>query len=313
MTALFLSFVFLAYVVIPGTLFRRLFNLFVPLRRFQWTRAEELTTSVVTTVPPLIFAYLLVHFTYWFGHHPLDILDSITQKWTDYKDVLSASYSEKFSTENRQAILQAVERIGRRQLHFISWYYLGTAVEAVVAGVFTRYYGNLRKYRLLGRFIEKFVLPGLSEWHVMFTAFTFPRRPERVVQVDALTTEGTLYQGQVGDFHIDANGSLTGFLLKKARRFLRGECKEDKKAGKLAPKEKYWRSIPGDSLYLLADKVSNLNLSCLASVPVGTMPFVKARERTNELKDLKVVGRTKISEAISARKIPGLRACSGLS
>ena len=221
MTALFLSFVFLAYVVIPGTLFRRLFNLFVPLRRFQWSRAEELTTSVVTTVPPLIFAYLLVHFFYWFGHHPLDLLDSTAQKWTDYKDVLSASYSEKFFSENRQAILQALERIGRRQLHFIWWFYLGTAAEAVLAGILTRYYGGLRKFRLLGRLIEKFVLPGLSEWHVMFTAFTFPRSPERVVQVDALTTEGTLYQGEVGDFHVDANGSLTGFLLKKARRFLR--------------------------------------------------------------------------------------------
>jgi len=80
MTALFLSFIFLAYVVVPGTLFRRLFNLFVPLRRFQWTRTEELTTSVVATVPPLVFAYLLVHFFYWFGHHPLDVLDSVAQK-----------------------------------------------------------------------------------------------------------------------------------------------------------------------------------------------------------------------------------------
>ena len=268
MTALFLSFVFLAYVVIPGTLFRRLFNLFVPLRRFQWTRTEELTTSVVTTVPPLIVAYLLVHFCYWFGHHPFDLLDSVALKWNDYKDVLSASYSEKFFTENRQAILQALERIGRKQFHFIAWFYLGTALEAVAAGLLTRYYGNLRKWRLLGRGIEKFVLPGLSEWHVMFTPFTFSRTPARVVQVDALMTDGTLYQGEVGDFHIDANGCLTGFLLKKARRFLRAEYKDDRNAGKTVDKEKYWRTIPGDSLYLLADKISNLNLSYLATKPL---------------------------------------------
>lgn len=280
MTALFLSFVFLAYVVIPGTLFRRLFNLFVPLRRFQWTRTEELTTSVVTIVPPLIFAYLLVHFSYWFGHHPLDLLDSVAQKWTDYKDVLSASYSEKYFTENRQAILQALERITRRQLHFISWFYLGTALEAIIAGLLTRYYGNLRQWRMLGRVIEKFVLPGLSEWHVMFTPFTFSRRPERVVQVDALMTDGNLYQGEVGDFHVDANGCLTGFLLKKARRFLRAEYKDDRKEGKTVTKEKYWRTIPGDSLYLLADKISNLNLSYLAAKPLNEL----AEETLKKLK-----------------------------
>lgn len=271
MTALFLSFVLLAYVVIPGTLFRRLFNLFVPLRRFQWTRTEELTTSVVITVPPLIIAYLLVHFSYWFGHYPFALLDSATLKWNDYKDVLSASYSEKFFTENRQAILQALERIGRRQFHFITWFYLATALEAVAAGLLTRYYGDLRKWRLLGRGIEKFVVPGLSEWHIMFTPFTFSRTPARVVQVDALMTDGTLYQGEVGDFHIDADGHLTGFLLKKARRFMRAEYKEDRNAGKTVDKGKYWRTIPGDSLYLLADKISNLNLSYLAAKPLNEL------------------------------------------
>jgi hypothetical protein len=103
----------------------------------------------------------------------------------------------------------------------------------------------------------------------MFTPFTFSRSPARVVQVDALMTDGNLYQGEVGDFHIDANGSLTGFLLKKARRFLRAEYKDDMKEGKPVAKEKYWRTIPGDSLYLLADKISNLNFSYLAAKPLN--------------------------------------------
>jgi hypothetical protein len=273
MTALFLSFFLLAYVVIPGILFRRIFNLFVPLRRFQWTRTEELTVSVVVTIPPLILAYVLVHFFYWFGHHPLTFPDSVVLKWSDYKDVLSASYSEKFFDDNRQAILQAVERIVRRQLHFIAWFYLVTAIEAVVLGYPTRHYGWLRqlKRKWISRWLEKFILPGLSEWHVMFTPFTFPRNPERIVQVDALTTDGTLYQGEVGDFFVDANGALTGFLLKKARRFLRDDYKKDRTEGKSEPPGKYWRAIPGDSLYLLADKISNLNLSYLAAKPLNEL------------------------------------------
>ena len=49
-TALFLSFLVLAYAVVPRILFRRIFNFFVPLRRFLWSRTEEITASLVTTL-----------------------------------------------------------------------------------------------------------------------------------------------------------------------------------------------------------------------------------------------------------------------
>jgi len=268
MTALFLSFLVLAYVVVPGILFRRTFNFFVPLRRFQWSRTEEITASVVTTLFPLALALVLVNFYYWFGHHPFGFDDSTMQKWNDYRDVLSASYSEKFFTENRQALLQAAERVGQRQFHFLSWFYLATFSEALFFGTLTLFYGDLRQIKPLGRVIEKLVIPGISEWHVMFTPFTFSRSPKRMVQVDALGTDGNLYQGEVGDFHVDSDGHLTGFLMKKARRFLRTEFLDDRKERKAAPKEKYWRAIPGESLYLLADKISNLNFSYLAKEPL---------------------------------------------
>jgi hypothetical protein len=267
-TALFLSFLLLVYVVVPGILFRRIFNFFVPLRRFQWSRTEEITASVATTLVPLVLTLLAINYFHWFAHHPFGFEDSAVQKWSDYKDVLSASYSEKFFTENRQALLQAAERVGRRQFHFLAWFYLATICEGLVCGFSAINYGNSRVTRQLSRVIEKLIIPGISEWHAMFTPFTFPRSPKRIVQVDALAMDGNLYQGEVGDFHVDSDGRLTGFLMKKARRFLRSEYTNDRKAKNAGPKEKYWRTIPGESLYLLADKVSNLNFSYL---PVGAL------------------------------------------
>ena len=95
----------------------------------------------------------------------------------------------------------------------------------------------------------------------MFTPFTFSRKPERWVQVDALSSDGTLYQGEAGLFHVGGDGKLTGFFLKSAKRFLRPEFNEAKEKDNSVSIEKYWRVIPGETFYLPFDKISNLNFT----------------------------------------------------
>jgi hypothetical protein len=103
------------------------------------------------------------------------------------------------------------------------------------------------------------------------TPFTFPRSPERWVQVDALSGDGTLYQGEAGLFHVGADGKLTGFFIKNAKRFLRTEYNETEKADRNVSKEKYWRVIPGETLYLPFDKVNNLNFTYVPTKPLDTL------------------------------------------
>jgi hypothetical protein len=267
MAAILLSFLLLAYVVVPGVLFRRFFSFLVPLRRFQWSRTEEITASVISTLLPFIVVLFLVQF-YWFGSYPLSFPDSAQQKWADYRCVLSASYSEKFFTDNQASVWQSVERALSRQRVFLGWFYLATIFEALLAGTLTFFYGTLRQTKPLGFLLGKFLIPTISEWYVMFTTFSFPYRPKRSVMVDILTADGHLYQGGIADYHVNHDGVLTGLMMNKARRFNRAEYIDEKKAGKAGPTDKYWRIIPGDSLYLLADKILNINFTYLPDKPL---------------------------------------------
>jgi hypothetical protein len=261
MTALIFSLLFIAYVVIPGIIVRRLFSFLVPLRKFQWTRTEEVTSSVIACLVPFIIAVVLVRYSYWFGHHPFAFDDSVTQKWSDYKNGFSASYSDKFFLDNREAVWEAVWRIVERQCRLLVWFYSATSLVTVIMAITTFYYGNLRKFKVVSLFVEKLVIPSISEWYAMLRPFTFPRTPKRKVMVDVLTAGDKLYQGEVGDYHVDRDSHLTGILIKNTRRFDRDGYNRDRSEKKAGPTENYWRKIPGDTLYMLADKILNLNIN----------------------------------------------------
>ena len=109
------------------------------------------------------------------------------------------------------------------------------------------------------------------EWHAMFTPFTFPHSPKRWTQVDALSSDGTLYQGTAGLFHVGGDGKLGGFFIKGAKRFMRTEYAEAKKLDSSVSKEKYWRIIPGETFYLPADKVTNLNFTYVPNQALDTL------------------------------------------
>jgi hypothetical protein len=271
-TALLLSFILLAYVIVPGILVRRFISLFVPLRKPQWNRTEELTSAVLGTMVPFIAALILVKYVYWFGHHPFSFDDSSALRWSDYKTVFSASYSEKlyedYLRSNNDAFWQTALRVFKRQSRLISWYYVASAIQALGIGLATYFYGDLRTNKAYEWFARKFVVPNISEWHVMLTPFTHPRKPKRKVRLEILTPDHKLYRGNVGDYHIDKDSCLTGVLLEDARRYDLRKYQSDLEKGQIGPSESYWRSIPGHALYMLADKIHNLNISYPPVIPM---------------------------------------------
>jgi hypothetical protein len=96
------------------------------------------------------------------------------------------------------------------------WHYAATGLWALLCALSTYHYGNLRNYKWFAPksvvfVLEKFAVPVISEWHAMFTPFTFAHSPERWVQVDALSTDGIIYQGEAGLFHVGGEGQLSGF------------------------------------------------------------------------------------------------------
>lgn len=83
-----------------------------------------------------------------------------------------------------------------------------------------------------------------------------------LVQVDILSVNDTLYQGELLDYFL-RDGELSGIILKKPRRFdtpayINAKAKDNK----IEPKS-FWRPIPSQNLYFFADKILNINLTYL--------------------------------------------------
>jgi hypothetical protein len=70
-----------------------------------------------------------------------------------------------------------------------------------------------------------------------------------------------LYRGTVSEHFVDGDGKLTGVILTEAVRFDRRSFLQDKDAMRSAETEAYWKEVPGDKLYVFADKIVDLNLS----------------------------------------------------
>jgi hypothetical protein len=286
--ALLLSFLLVAYIIVPGIIVRRLISLFVPLKKPQWTRTEEISSAVARCLVPFAIALILVKWVYWFGHHPFSFDDSSHLRWSDYKTVFTASYSEKlyedFLHTDSDAFWQSALRVCKRQLRLLAWYYVASVVQAGFIGLSTYFYGDLRRNKTYEFLARKFVIPNLSEWHVMLTPFIHPRKPKRTVRVEILTPDQKLYRGTVGDYHIDKDSALTGILLEDAYRFDRRKYEAEIAKGQTSPSDSYWKKIPGHALYLLAGKIHNLNISYPSEVPME-----KVAEQS--LKGMKIAAR----------------------
>lgn len=90
-------------------------------------------------------------------------------------------------------------------------------VAAILLGIGSKYYGKLKRYKLYSKIADIYLLPHISQWYVVLTAFTFPDR-KTVVKADVLMTDDTLYQGKVADHLVDKDGNLSGLFLENPKK-----------------------------------------------------------------------------------------------
>jgi hypothetical protein len=261
--ALAASVVVTLYLLIPSSIFRFVFGLFVPLRSFVRTRGEEIFQGVKSVVAPIILALILAWTTPPFKEHPFSFADTSRLRRADYELVVSALYSEAIFRQNADAFWKAMTRTGRRQGRFLAWYYVLVIAEGFIFGGLSISYPALIGPRWYNRryewFAEKVLLPNISEWHVLFTSFFF-RDKRTVVRADILCADNTLYSGRVTQHSLDKEGQLAGVIITEAKRYARDAYLKDKEKGSVKKKD-YWRPIPGAKLYIFADKILNLNLT----------------------------------------------------
>ncbi len=261
MIALAFSALIALYLLIPHALFRYFLGLFVPVKAFQGPKTEELTRAVVT----LTFIFILALYAVWripgLKSHPFFFDDAPDKRVSDYVIVASSLYNETVFKEYGPRFWEALSRVFERQGRMLVWYYTLCTFFAVLFGWASKNYGKFKDYWAYAKFADFYLMPHISQWHVLLTPFTFPD-PKTLVRADVLMTDNTLYSGEVIDHFVDQENKLSGLFLKNPSRFDRVRyLKEKEDWGMTRPTKTYWRSIPSAKLYLVADKIVNLNLN----------------------------------------------------
>lgn len=261
MIALAVSALVAAYLLIPYALFRFVLGRFVPLRLFQERKTEDITRAVVTLAVVYGVALWAVWSWPWCRAHPFNFSDSQKLRTGDYEIVAGALYSETIFKEREHDFWISFIRILERQGRFLSWYYTFVFCLGVACGLGIKNYGKLRRNAVFRWIADLYLLPHISQWYVMLTPFTFEDK-RTTVNADILMTDNTLYRGTIADHFIDKEGSLSGLFLGNPQRFdRRAYLREQDAWHSVRNASTFWRTIPSAKLYLVADKIVNLNLN----------------------------------------------------
>lgn len=260
MLALLVSVLVVAYLVVPGVLFRAVFSLFVPLKAFDRTRTQEFAYSAVVCALPFILAIMLVWYTS-LGRWPFSLPDTWDQRDADYRTVLLACFGDPYVGSGNE-FWNAAIRSGKRHGRVLFWYLGFIGVEALVLGFLASKWGALQPRLAAGwprteRLVTRLLLANVSEWHALLTNFLFPGT---TIQVDALTAEDRLYRGEVLSYTRGREGNLTGLYLNNAERYDRPGLLSDRAKGIAKATADYWKAIPGRRLFIFADNLFTLNI-----------------------------------------------------
>lgn len=259
MIALIVSYFIVAYLLIPRALFKTIVSFVLPQElKFQRSRTEEITFSIWVSIIPLCLAILWQFYRYG---------PPSPQGWFDFQEVVSSAYSEGIFDKNPALAWDSVGRLAADHGYFLVPYYGLVAVEAALFALLVDNYGAWkRKCRIYEWFVERSLIRAISEWDLLLTPFNFPHNEQRAVEVDLLTEDDHLYQGEVLDYFVDADGKLAGVMLIDAQRFDRVGYLRDKEKEPTTKPEEYWKKIPSagagtkPTFFIAGPKVLTLNI-----------------------------------------------------
>jgi hypothetical protein len=260
MSALVAGFLLIGYLLAPGVIYRLVFSLFIPSKRFQRNRTEEIVFSVLVTLLPFALAWLLLL------HTPLAKIGALHVGGTKagaYSLILKSLMPGPDSAlaADKALLADAYLRGFLEQARFLVALWLLCGLEGWFCGWLVVHYGDYPEDSLRQRFCDRFLLSYVSEWEILFTSLALPgKEADVVIEVDALSNSGILYRGHLLDWFLDADGKLQGILIDEAYRFRKEDLARDREAGVEHPNESYWRAIPGAKLYLVATTLANYNI-----------------------------------------------------
>ncbi len=254
MSALVASFLLIGYLLAPGIIYRLAFSAYIPAKRYQRSRTEEIVFSLLVTLLPFLLAWLLLHTP--LGH--LNPLVNGPPKQEAYQTIFRSLLPGPDLAKDRLA--PAYLRGFYEQVRFLGVLWALCGIEGWLCGRLVFFYGDYDPHSPRKWFCDRFLLTYVSEWEILFTSLALPTSQSDVeIEVDALSLD-TLYRGKLVDWFLDADGKLEGIFLEAAARYQKADLIRDRIAGIDKPKESYWRAIPGAKLYLVASTIANYNI-----------------------------------------------------
>jgi hypothetical protein len=166
------------YVFLPEFLFKRLAFNFRVVTQTQKGRFEEIFSGAGVSIIPFLFT-LLASKTLWIvGHWPFLLEESVANKYSDYRTVITALSSDQYFQEHLAATWLAISHVRLDQFRFLFWMYCALAVEIVCVVLLTYGFGFLSQYSLYRWTFGKIFLGRVSHWEVLLTGFAFPRKAQ---------------------------------------------------------------------------------------------------------------------------------------
>jgi len=249
------------YLLAPGAIYRAVFSLSIPSKRYQRNRTEEIVFSVIATMIPFAITWLLLCLTP-IGRHPC--IGGVLTKRQAYKQIFDALVGNGFQTgvSPSAAYLRAL----KEQARFIAVLWFFCIIEGTAAIFLLRHYGNYKRGSRLSTLCEKCILVHVSEWQLLFTTLTLADVDKgKSVEVDVLTTYDMLYRGQLSDWFTESDGKLAGLFLAHAERYQKDKLERDREKGIIKSTEAYWKIIPGANMYFPANTIANYNIRYVKS------------------------------------------------
>ncbi len=206
MLALTVSLLVSTFLFGPGLLFRWAIGLAVEPKNLTQSRGEEITRAVVWVTPPLLLSIV------W------------ALLWGNLQQVASihnaAVLFKGTSAPEDPVFLDSLHRVFWASLCVLWRLYAITAFYTLLVLLVLRRYQRLDAYRW-GKQLIKFALvtsPPISKWF-FYLNHRFAPTQDVELHLDVLTKSGTLYQGRIADFTLEATGALQSIALASPRRF----------------------------------------------------------------------------------------------
>lgn len=262
MLALFLTFVIAAYLLGPDLVSRWVLGFVCPRKNIIQSRGEELTRAVAWAVIPLGVAW------FWAARYgPLAECAS----WADWKLFLLGAYSSTFFEQHSNAIFHALDAVFWWNFALLWRTYAIVLAFWILVDLIIYNFGAIRQalnrkhWRWVIRILTLFIVPRVSEWHVLLSNMLVERKDIRI-RADILTKGDVLYRGFVADKTVGSRGELSSIILADPVRFRRQEYMEVKllalksNANRSMNPDHYWAKIPSKTFIIMGPQIISINL-----------------------------------------------------